>query len=122
MSATFGKILLATDGNEHSTLAALAAADLSILTGARLHVVHVWTGPPPPAYPGRGLDDYSRLAAEEAEEAGELLRRQAWYARVDGAEVAGEHLRAGKPAEQITALAGELDADLVVSAAAERGG
>ena len=111
MSATFGKILLATDGNEDSTLAALAAADLSMLTGARLHVVHVWTGTPPPAYPGRALDDYSRLAAEEA---GEVLRRHAWYARVDGAEVAGEHLRAGKPAEQITALAGELDADLVV--------
>ena len=111
MSATFGKILLATDGNEDSTRAALAAADLSMLTGARLHVVHVWTGAPPPAYPGRALDDYSRLAAEEA---GEILRRHAWYARVDGAEVAGEHLRAGKPAEEITALAEELDADLVV--------
>ena len=110
MSATFGTILLATDGTEDSARAALAAADLSTVTGARLHVVHVWTGAPPPAHPGRALDDYSRLAAE----AGEILRRDAWYARVDGAEVAGEHLRAGKPAEQITALAGELDADLVV--------
>ena len=111
MSATFGKILLATDGNEDSTRAALAAADLSLLTGTRLHVVHVWTGAPPPAYPGQALDDYSRLAAEEA---GEILRRHAWYARVDGAEVAGEHLRAGKPVEEITTLARELDADLVV--------
>jgi nucleotide-binding universal stress UspA family protein len=110
MSATFGKILLATDGNEDSTRAALAAADLSIVTGAHLHVVHVWTGAPPPAHPGRALDDYSRLAAE----AGEILRRHAWYARVDGAEVAGEHLRAGKPAQEITALAEKLDADLVV--------
>ena len=111
MSASLGKILLATDGNEDSTRAALAAVDLSMLTGARLHVVHVWTGAPPPAYPGRALDDYSRLAAEEA---GEVLRRHAWYARVDGAEVAGEHLRAGKPVEEITTLARELDADLVV--------
>ena len=111
MSASLGKILLATDGNEDSARAALAAVDLSMLTGARLHVVHVWTGAPPPAYPGRALDDYSRLAAEEA---GEVLRRHAWYARVDGAEVAGEHLRAGKPVEEITTLARELDADLVV--------
>jgi nucleotide-binding universal stress UspA family protein len=111
MSATFGKILLATDGNEDSTRAALAAADLSIVTGAHLHVVHVWTGAPPPAHPSRALDDYSRLAAEEARE---ILRRHAWYARVDGAEVAGEHLRAGKPAQEITALAEKLDADLVV--------
>ena len=74
-------------------------------------MVHIWTGAPPPAYPGRVLDDYSRLAAQKA---GEILRRQAWYARVDGAEVAGEHLRAGKPAEEIIALAEELDADLVV--------
>jgi nucleotide-binding universal stress UspA family protein len=111
MSASLGTILLATDGNEDSTRAALAAADLSMVTGAHLHVVHVWTGAPPPAHPGRTLDDYSRLAAEEA---GEILRRHAWYARVDGAEVAGEHLRAGKPSEEITALAEELDADLVV--------
>ena len=111
MGASLETILFATDGNEHSARAALAAADLSMLTGADLHVAHVWTGAPSPAYPGRALDDYSRLAAEEA---GETLRRHAWYARVDGAEVAGEHLRAGKPAQQITALAEELDADLVV--------
>ena len=111
MSASLGTILLATDGNEDSTRAALAAVDLSVVTGAHLHVVHVWARTPPPAYPGRAFDDYSRLAAEEA---GEILRRQAWYARVDGAEVAGEHLRAGKPAQEITALAEELVADLVV--------
>jgi nucleotide-binding universal stress UspA family protein len=118
MSASLETILLATDGNEDSTRAALAAVDLSVVTGADLHVVHVWTCPPPPAYPGRAFDDYSRLAAEEA---GEILRRQAWYARVDGAEVAGEHLRAGKPAEEITALAEELDADLVVLGSREPG-
>src|SRR5918993_3438760 len=98
MSASLRNILLATDGSPDATVALRAAADLSEKTGAYLHLVHVFTDVPPPAYPGLAFDDYSRLLEGEA---GELLRRQAWNARAGGGRVAGQHLREGKPAEEI---------------------
>src|ERR671916_3194793 len=111
MIASLKRILLATDGSKSSELAGRAAADLSNKTAAELHVVHVWTDVPPPVYPSMSLENYSRLAKEEA---GRLLRRQAWSARVTGGRVAGQHLREGQPAEEIIALAEELEVDLVV--------
>jgi nucleotide-binding universal stress UspA family protein len=111
MTTSLTRILLATDGSEDAAPAGRAAVDLSDKTAADLHVVHVWADVPPPAYPGLSLDNYSRLAEEEA---GRLLRREAWNARITGGRVAGQHLREGQPAEEITALAEELDADLVV--------
>src|SRR5918997_4727697 len=111
MTTSVTTILLATDGSEEATLADRAAADLSNNTAAELHLVHVWTDVLPPASPSVSLENYSRLAKEEA---GRLLRRQAWSARVTGGRVAGQHLREGQPAEEIIAIAEELDADLVV--------
>ena len=111
MTASLTKILLATDGSEEAAVAGRAAADISNKTAAELHLVHVWTDVPPPAYPSLSLDNYSRLAKEEA---GKLLRRQAWNARITGGRVAGQHLKEGQPAEEIIALAEELDVDLVV--------
>ena len=111
MNTALTTILLATDGSGDASLAGQAAADISDKTGARLHVVHVWTDVPPPAYPNMMLDDYSRLAEEEARK---LLRRQAWSAQVAGGRVAGHHLREGGPVEEIIFLAEELEADLVV--------
>ena len=111
MNASLTTILLATDGSGDAALAGQAAADISRKTGAQLHVVHVWTDVPPPAYPALVFDDYSRQAEEEARE---LLRRQVWNAQVAGGSVAGHHLREGRPAEEIIFLAERLGADLVV--------
>lgn len=111
MTTSLTRILLATDGSENAALAGRAAADISNKTAAELHVVHVWTYVPPPAYPSLSYDDYSRSAREETVQ---LLRREAWNARVAGGRVVGEHLCEGKPAEEVLALAQELDADLVV--------
>ena len=36
------RLLLATDGSEDAMLAAKVATDLSLRTGARLHVAHAW--------------------------------------------------------------------------------
>lgn len=110
MTTSLTRLLLATDGSKSAAVAGRAAA-LSNKTAAELHVVHVWTDVPPTAYPSPSLDDYSRQAKEEA---GRLLRGQAWNARITGGRVAGQHLREGRPAEEIIALAEELDADLVV--------
>jgi nucleotide-binding universal stress UspA family protein len=111
MKASLTTILLATDESSDAALAGQAAADISRKTGAQLHVVHVWTDVPPPAYPALVFDDYSRQAKEEARE---LLRRQVWNAEVAGGSVAGQHLREGRPAEEIIFLAERLEADLVV--------
>jgi len=111
MAISVTRILLATDGSEEAALAGRAAADISNKTAAELHVVHVWTDVPPPAYPSLSLENYSRLAKEEA---GKILRRQAWNARITGGRVAGQHLREGQPAEEIIALAEALEVDLVV--------
>jgi nucleotide-binding universal stress UspA family protein len=111
MNTSLTIILLATDGSPEGTLAMRAAADISNNTAAELHVVYVWTDVLPPPYCSPEFDDYSRRAKQEARE---LLRRQAWNAQVAGGEVAKAHLREGKPAEEISALAGELDADLVI--------
>ncbi len=111
MTISVTRILLATDGSEEAALAGRAAADLSNNTAAELHVVHVWTDVLPPAYPSVSLDNYSRLAKEEAER---LLRRQAWNARITGGRVAGQYLKEGQPAQEIIALAEKLEVDLVV--------
>jgi nucleotide-binding universal stress UspA family protein len=113
MNASLRKILLATDGSREATLAMRAAVDISCKMGAELHVVHVFPEVLPPSHPGSTIsEDYSRLAEEEVRE---LLRKQGWKARVDGVEIAGEHVREGKPAKEISALAQELDAGLVVA-------
>ncbi len=112
MNASLTKILLATDGSRDAALAMRAAADVSCKTGAQLHVVHVIPDVLPPSNPGSTIfDEDSRQAEEEARE---LLRKQGWQARVDGGEVAGEHLREGRPVQEINTLAEELNVDLMV--------
>ncbi|MDQ5810734.1 MAG: universal stress protein [Actinomycetota bacterium] len=108
------RILLATDGSEDAALAARAAADLSDRARARLHVVHVWQGLRPAILPAAAIDQYSRAYQEWEREARVLLDEQTERLRSAGGTVAGAHLRKGRPAEEIVALAEELGAGLVV--------
>ena len=103
-------VVLATDGSEESDLAARAAADLCDRTGADLHVVHAWDRTPA-AFPVPVRVLRSRLPREEA--AG-LLESQLERIRAGGGVVKEAHLRRGPAAGEIAALAGELDAALVV--------
>jgi nucleotide-binding universal stress UspA family protein len=111
MDASLRTILLATDDSREAAVAARAAGEISNKSGAQMHVVHVWENVPFPPYPGLLFDDHSRTSEREA---GELLRRQAREARAAGGIVAGEHLREGRPAKEIVAVAQGLGADLVV--------
>ncbi len=104
------RILLATDGSEDAALAARAAVDLCDRTGAELHVAHVWQGRPG-AFPAPVTGVGSGLPKARA---ARLLRDQVELISIAGAEVEGAHLRTGRPARTIAALAGELDADLIV--------
>ncbi|MDQ3430403.1 MAG: universal stress protein [Actinomycetota bacterium] len=109
------KILAATDGSEHAVLAARAATDLSLHSGAELHVVHVWQEPRlAMTLPAIATDEYSQARERWEREAGDLLHEQADRMRDTEATVAGAHLRKGRPAEEVVSLAEELEADLVV--------
>jgi nucleotide-binding universal stress UspA family protein len=75
-----------------------------------LHVVHAWRRPTFLGYsPAGGVEGY--YAPEGTER---LLEGQAERARAAGGAVAGLHLREGRPAEEVTELAGELGVGQVV--------
>jgi nucleotide-binding universal stress UspA family protein len=112
------KILLATDGSKEAELASASAADLAERTGSELHVVYV--GHMPPVFyesPGTwALDpDLQRRMQERAEEgATTKLDEQVQRVREAGGEVAGAHVRLGRPDAEIVGLAEELGAGLIV--------
>jgi nucleotide-binding universal stress UspA family protein len=112
------KILVATDGSKDAHLAVGVALDLSERTGAELHVVHAWRKPQtlPLARPGLAYPSLEAISHPDAckREAEELLEEQVGMIRDAGGNVAEAHLRDGRPADEIAALAGELEAGLVV--------
>ncbi len=108
------KILIATDASEDALLAAQAAIDLSDRTGAELHVVHAWQDLQPPTLPAMAMDEYSKAYEQWNRDAGELLDEEAKRLKSAGGTVAGAHLRKGRPAEEITKLAEELNVGLVI--------
>ncbi len=118
MSVMPKKILVAVDGSKDATLATRAAIDISNKTGAELHIVHAWRRPQAPplarpglAYPSQEAIGYSETLQQEAEV---LLEEQVRLTRDTGGGVAEAHLREGRPADEVAALAEELEADLVV--------
>lgn len=102
------RVLLATDGSPDATLAARSAIELCEKTGSELHVVHV----------GEYLPTYFAYTEEEPAElrrnAQQLLEGQAESIRAAGGNVAGTHLRLGRPAEQIIDLSEDLGAGVIV--------
>lgn len=108
MSGFLSRVLLASDGSADAALAARAAADLCGTTGSELHVVHAWQG-----VPSRMNSQGSGSLLHELE-ARERLEEQTERLEERGATVAGEHLRQGRPADEIAGLAEELEAGLVV--------
>jgi nucleotide-binding universal stress UspA family protein len=110
MSDFPARILAATDGSEDAALAVRAATDLSVRAGSELHVVHAWREPSFLGYFSVGEAENSDIRKE----AERLLERQAEQAQAAGGTVAGSHLREGRPAEEVAALAGELGVGLVV--------
>ena len=108
------RILLATDGSEDATRAALAAAYLSKRTGSELHVVHVLPQFPRYAYPGVTPEIYSYVLDKTLREARDLLDEQAKRIEDGGGRVAQTHTRRGPAADEILDLAEELGAGLIV--------
>jgi len=108
------KILVATDGSRDAALAVRAGVDLFSRTEAELHVVHAWRNLRPATLPAVATDEYSRAYERYEREAAELLETEVERIRESGGTMTRAHLREGRPAEEIVALAEELNADLVV--------
>ena len=123
------KILLATDGSEEATLAAQTAVDIADRTGSELHVVYA-TIPPPYAFAlyegyAEGVDAGAYLQDESEEHTRRgrsLLDEQVRKIKAAGGSVAQAHLREGKPEAEITALAEEIGAGLIVIGSRGLGG
>jgi nucleotide-binding universal stress UspA family protein len=105
------KILLATDGSKDAELAARAAADLTKVTGAELHVSHAWRPLPHYAYPSLVPEEYHPPYEEGAKR---LLDEQVERIERSGGIVAESHLVMGRPAEAIIELGEEIEAGLIV--------
>ena len=123
------RILLATDGSEEATLAAQTAIDLANKTGSELHVVYA-TIPPPYSlalYEGyaEGFDAgaYLQDESEEHTRRGQgLLDEQVRKIKAAGGSVAQAHFRIGRTDAEITALAEEIGAGLIVIGSRGLGG
>src|SRR5215204_2178097 len=122
------RILLATDGSEEATLAAQTAIDLAHKTGSELHVVYARIPPSSRAFyegyeEGADVGAYLQDESEELTKRGQgLLDEQVRKIEVAGGSVAQAHLGIGKPEEEITALAEEIGADLIVVGSRGLGG
>ena len=110
------KILLATDGSEEAARAARMAAALAEKTGSELHLVYVQPLPDP--YSLSEATIYYPEARDEVRETAEREAREKLEAEVEKlksmGEVAGSHARIGRADAEISHLAEEIGAGLVV--------
>src|SRR5215203_7252150 len=105
-------ILLATDGSEEAWIASRMAAGIAEGTGSELHLVYV---------DGTGGTD-PRVYEQMRRSSHALLDEQAGKLRAAGTKIAKEHLRNGRPEQEIVALAEELGAGLIVMGGRGLGG
>lgn len=118
MSIVPTKILVATDGSTDANLAVGVAVDLSERIEAELHVIHARRKPQllPLARAGLAYTSLEAISHPDTceREAERLLEEQVGMIRDAGGNVAGAHLKDGHPADEISALAQELEAGMVV--------
>jgi nucleotide-binding universal stress UspA family protein len=106
-------ILLATDGSEEAQLAATTAADLAQKTNSELHVITVGPDHPLYAYP-EAPARFEDALREQRHQAKEVLEQQVKRIEDAGGTVNNKHLRDGRAAEEIVAVAEEIGAGLIV--------
>jgi nucleotide-binding universal stress UspA family protein len=116
-----GRILLALDGSREAAAASRTAVEITNATGSELHVVHARIPPDYPIFDHGGYDEGVDVGAYVQEKSEELARRgqglldeQVRKIKAAGGSVAQAHLRVGRPDVQISALAEEIGAGLIV--------
>jgi nucleotide-binding universal stress UspA family protein len=122
------RILLAADGSVEATLAAQTAIDLANKTGSELHVVYADMTPYSSAF-YEGYQEGVDAGAYLQDESEELMRigqgrldEQVRKIKAAGGSVAQAHYRLGRPDAEITALAEEMGAGLIVVGSRGLGG
>ncbi len=113
-------ILLATDGSTDAALAGRAAADISLRSGAELHLAYAWHLPSM-SLSNAGIALPADFAVASAEEASRVLAA-AVADLGDGVAIAGQHVLEGHPAAEILRLADEVNAGLIVVGSRGLGG
>jgi nucleotide-binding universal stress UspA family protein len=114
MNTKLRVVMLATDGSPSATNAARVAASLAQEAGAALHVAHIWQLTQ--ASVGRMADAASWQYTFDLDEqvARDTLAGVVADLATVGVPVAEQHLRRGRPADEIPALANAIGADLIV--------
>ena len=120
MSILPTKILLATDGSKDAELATKAAIELANATGSELHVVYVGEFGPLPRAPLESK--LGQIAQRLTRRTRSVLGERIALIAAAGGGVSGEHARVGRPAQEIVALAQEIEAGLIVMGSRGRGG
>jgi len=105
-------ILVPTDFSTHSEKAVAMAVKIAKLSGGSIHLLHCYQ-----LHPG-GVSPYGITVPVEFDEkireaAAESLAAVEKKVRSEGVEVKS-HITPSYPAEAVTELAGEIDADLIV--------
>jgi nucleotide-binding universal stress UspA family protein len=108
------KILLATDGSGDAELASTTAVGLARSTSSELHVVHTWR-----TVPSVHFDTLIRQEMER--EAQGILDEQVKKIEGLGGTVASARLSEGGAAEEIVALAEDIEAGLIAMGSRGRG-
>jgi nucleotide-binding universal stress UspA family protein len=105
------KVLLATDGSREAELAAKSALGLAKQAGSELHVVHVLALPLDTQDPSSFEPEVRRQLEKRTRE-----RLEELVGEIDaqGGEIAGSHLRVGRPDAEIIDQAEEMRAGLIV--------
>ena len=127
------KILLATDGSEDAAHATEVAVELSEVSKSELHVVYVgkeayseaMAYPEPTGPEWSGQEDpvlMEELGRRFEQTARRVLDAEVQKVRAAGGTVARAHLRMGAAAQEITDLAEQLSAGLVVAGSRGLGG
>jgi nucleotide-binding universal stress UspA family protein len=119
MSTFPTKILLASDGSKEATLAAQTAIELANKTASELHMVHTRIPLYSPGlhegyYEGVNVGAYQDESEELTRRGQGLLDEQVRKIEAAGGSVAQAHLRVGRPEAEITTLAEEIGAGLIV--------
>ena len=113
------KVLLTTDGSREAGLAAKSALELAKQTGSQLHVVHVLALPTDTQDPSSFQPEVRRQLEKRARE---RLEELVGGIEAQGGEVAGTHLRMGRPDAEIIDQAEEIGAALIVMGSRGVGG
>src|SRR5215203_5532785 len=120
MSISPTKILLATDGSKDAELAAKAAIELANTTDSELHVVYVGEFVPLPRSPSEGK--LGQIVERVTHRTRSVLDERIALIAAAGGGVSGDHVRVGRPAEEIVGLAEEIGAGLIVMGSRGLGG